>query len=254
MRFLVESAGAALLALAGGLVRAQDPAPAPQAEFDQLVADFGAAQQEYYEPYQQAKSEEESRRIQLDPAKDPRKLYVPRFEELAARTKESEIACQCRVWVFSNSCDDAAMKRSFAALRRDHVRSPRLEGFVQPLGWYAPQLGRSEVDELLDTLVAESPHEAVRAAALFTQASIVFQDRGCGAEAKASAHAKLERVRKDFAKTRYAAQAEGLLFEADHLQIGMIAPDFEAIDQDGQPWKLSDYRGKVVVVDFWGYW
>jgi hypothetical protein len=23
---------------------------------------------------------------------------------------------------------------------------------------------------------------------------------------------------------------------------------------DGVPFKLSDYRGKVVVVDFWGHW
>ena len=32
------------------------------------------------------------------------------------------------------------------------------------------------------------------------------------------------------------------------------APDFEAVDQDGVKFKLSDYRGKVTVVDFWGEW
>ena len=25
-------------------------------------------------------------------------------------------------------------------------------------------------------------------------------------------------------------------------------------DENGVSWKLSDYRGKVVVVDFWGFW
>jgi peroxiredoxin len=34
----------------------------------------------------------------------------------------------------------------------------------------------------------------------------------------------------------------------------MLAPDFEAVDENGAAWKLSDYRGKVVVVDFWGNW
>jgi peroxiredoxin len=34
----------------------------------------------------------------------------------------------------------------------------------------------------------------------------------------------------------------------------MQAPDFESVDQDGVAFKLSDYRGKVIVVDFWGFW
>ena len=51
-----------------------------------------------------------------------------------------------------------------------------------------------------------------------------------------------------------AKQAEGALFEAKHLQVGKVAPDFSAVDQDGKPFKLSNYRGKVVVVDFWGFW
>ena len=34
----------------------------------------------------------------------------------------------------------------------------------------------------------------------------------------------------------------------------MVAPDIEAPDLDGVTFKLSDYRGKVVVIDFWGDW
>ncbi|MFM7298716.1 MAG: peroxiredoxin family protein, partial [Planctomycetota bacterium] len=30
--------------------------------------------------------------------------------------------------------------------------------------------------------------------------------------------------------------------------------DFEATDTDGVKFKLSDYRGKVVMLDFWGFW
>lgn len=32
------------------------------------------------------------------------------------------------------------------------------------------------------------------------------------------------------------------------------APDFELVDLDGVPHKLSDYRGKVVVLNFWATW
>jgi cytochrome oxidase Cu insertion factor (SCO1/SenC/PrrC family) len=38
------------------------------------------------------------------------------------------------------------------------------------------------------------------------------------------------------------------------LEIGKVAPDIEGEDIDGVPFKLSDYRGKVVVLDFWGDW
>jgi hypothetical protein len=38
------------------------------------------------------------------------------------------------------------------------------------------------------------------------------------------------------------------------LAVGKVAPDIEGEGIDGKPLKLSDYRGKVVVLDFWGNW
>ena len=37
-------------------------------------------------------------------------------------------------------------------------------------------------------------------------------------------------------------------------EIGNLAPDIQGEDLDGVKFKLSDYRGKVVVLDFWGDW
>jgi hypothetical protein len=36
--------------------------------------------------------------------------------------------------------------------------------------------------------------------------------------------------------------------------IGQPAPEIEGEDIDGRPMKLSDFRGKVVMLDFWGDW
>ncbi len=36
--------------------------------------------------------------------------------------------------------------------------------------------------------------------------------------------------------------------------VGDMAPDFEAAGLDGTAFKLSDYRGKVVLLDFWATW
>jgi cytochrome oxidase Cu insertion factor (SCO1/SenC/PrrC family) len=43
-------------------------------------------------------------------------------------------------------------------------------------------------------------------------------------------------------------------FEKNSLQIGKPVPDIEGEDIDGVKFKLSDYHGKVVVLDFWGFW
>ena len=43
------------------------------------------------------------------------------------------------------------------------------------------------------------------------------------------------------------------LFNIRNLAIGREAPYIEGEDQDGRRFKLSDYRGKVVFLDFWSY-
>jgi hypothetical protein len=48
--------------------------------------------------------------------------------------------------------------------------------------------------------------------------------------------------------------ADRELFELKHLQPGQPAPEITREDVNGRPMKLSDYRGKVVVLDFWGHW
>ena len=36
--------------------------------------------------------------------------------------------------------------------------------------------------------------------------------------------------------------------------IGKTVPDFSAMDLDGNPISLQDYRGKVILLDFWAVW
>jgi thiol-disulfide isomerase/thioredoxin len=72
--------------------------------------------------------------------------------------------------------------------------------------------------------------------------------------------AALRRVVDDFYFAEHhragylGALAEAELYEFEHLAVGMVAPEIEGVDEDGVPFKLSDYRGKVVAIDFWGYW
>jgi hypothetical protein len=36
--------------------------------------------------------------------------------------------------------------------------------------------------------------------------------------------------------------------------VGKEAPPIKGVDLDGKSFKLSDYKGKVVLLDFWGNW
>jgi peroxiredoxin len=37
----------------------------------------------------------------------------------------------------------------------------------------------------------------------------------------------------------------------DFMQLNQPAPDFELLDLNGKPHKLTDYRGEIVVINFW---
>lgn len=71
----------------------------------------------------------------------------------------------------------------------------------------------------------------------------------------------LKAIQKDFAtvidprrKKSWGDVCTDLLFQIEHLSIGALAPEIEAADTSGVSFKLSDYRGKVVLLDFWGNW
>jgi peroxiredoxin len=38
------------------------------------------------------------------------------------------------------------------------------------------------------------------------------------------------------------------------LEPPVPAPDFTLVDMDGKPHRLSDYRGKVILINFWATW
>jgi len=58
---------------------------------------------------------------------------------------------------------------------------------------------------------------------------------------------------KDFRGT-LKDSAEAMLYELRFLSVGSSAPEIEGIDLEGNPLKLSDYQGKVLLLVYWGTW
>jgi len=148
-------------------------------------------------------------------------------------------------------------EKAVTALERDHAQAPGLEGVATWL-----QYDQSDVAErFLEKLAEDHPARSVRAIAAW---SIAMREKGALGGASESRLAEfrhaLDRIAADYGDVtldgnvplRDLVQRE--IFELDHTSIGKVAPEITGEDIGGKPMKLSDFRGKVVLLDFWGHW
>lgn len=144
-------------------------------------------------------------------------------------------------------------KQVLDILLTDHIKSPQLGQIGRMLGYldrmvspdYAKQamakIEQSNNPALLGWLAFARNEPTLRAE---PAASKVFQD------AKQQLLAAIDKVDDPMLKR----QVESLINEQEKFGTGMVAPDIEGQDLDGVAFKLSDYKGKVVFLDFWGDW
>ncbi|MEE9393542.1 MAG: hypothetical protein V3W41_13660 [Planctomycetota bacterium] len=133
----------------------------------------------------------------------------------------------------------------------DHVESPGLEELAMLLeGYGAQMLGRKNAKNLMKQLLAHNPHASVKASLQYAKA---MKLRGPG-KPTAAILKEYRRVIELAPNCQAAGYAKRVIFEAENLQVGMAAPSTEGEDIDGVPFKLADYDGQVVMLDFWGFW
>jgi hypothetical protein len=157
--------------------------------------------------------------------------------------------------------DEKQQLAALDTLERDFLTSPDLAGVCASVRSADPK-----AQAFLLRAMTESPHREVKGQACYALAHTALakaQRAGrSGADAKEPtqrAEQLLEEVVKSYGDLKHwkgtlGKAAEGDLFELRQLAIGKVAPDIQGEDIDGVAFKLSDYRGKVVVLDFWGNW
>jgi len=209
-----------------------------------------------------------------------------RARALMEKDPRGDLAVRTRIWLAFTGLEPGASDRLLGELVEKDLTSPAL---VDCIDWLRPGV-HSRHRALLTTLADKAGDRTVRGRAVRALADHAKADldlvkavaagnvpeskleeahgperaaelRKLGvAGLQARYEASLERVAKEYADVldsrgrALGPRAEGALFELRHLAIGQIAPDIEGEDVDGVPFKLSDYRGKVVMLDFWGHW
>jgi hypothetical protein len=239
----------------GGPPKKAEAAQSPAERYKALDKEFNDAQQEFFKVYQEAKTDEEKQKL-LDEKYPRPDRYAARFLKLAEEHPNDPAAVDALVWVGTRS-NPADRQKALDTLLKDHIQSDKLGTVCQTLSYAA------DGETPLRAILEKSPHHAVQGTAGFNLAQLLKRraDRG-GANDPATvkeAEGLFERVVEKYADVKHfrgtlADAARGELFEMRNLAVGKVVPEIEGEDIDGVKFKLSDYRGKVVLIDFWGHW
>ncbi|MFL5329844.1 MAG: TlpA family protein disulfide reductase [Gemmataceae bacterium] len=97
------------------------------------------------------------------------------------------------------------------------------EAAAEELATASPHALRKEADDLLEKIIATPPY-----------AASLSPERN--------------------SPLTYGQIASQMLFRMRNLVPGKHAPELVGIDLDGQPIKLSEFKGRVVVINFWATW
>jgi hypothetical protein len=181
--------------------------------------------------------------------------------------------------------EDTARARAFELIHRDHIGSDKLGPLCQRIAYGFAK----EYETFLRSVAAKNPHKTMQAVAVLSLGRFLnnrlLRIDLCREQPKLAKEfaelygkeylAELQRQNRDKvvaeietileqAVKKYVGvklpggetvdeRAKAELFGIRHLSVGKQAPDIQGEDQDGKRFALSDYRGKVVLLDFWSY-
>ena len=251
----------ALVMLAGaGALRAL-----AQDDFNRLKAEYDRAQQEWIQKLQEARGPDGN----IDPTKappDPAEKFVPRFRAYAEKHAGKPEALPALAWIVCNGGpvsapgeEEGPAQWAAEQLTRDHAGDPAIGEYLRDMRYAAYSAGAKPLIKLYEKVLETNKDKNARAWATFNLACTIYEEAGpAGSEGnRPDTKRVLELFRtavRDFPGTEVAERAADYIYELENLQIGMKAPEIVGDDVDGQSIKLSQLRGQVVALDFWGFW
>jgi hypothetical protein len=248
------------------LVAAEEPkSQSPQEQYQALVKEYEDDTKALQDAFKEAKTPAETEKIHQEMVHGESKLAA-KFLDLAEKNPKDSAAIDALAWVlrhYSSATKEGRVAAEMVSKSDDHVKNDRI-GLIclelQNDRWPA-------AEHLLRLVLEKNPHKDAQGMACYALA-LSLKVRASAPQAanvdrlNREAEQLLERVVKDFADVKIGPRssvtlgdrARGVLFEARYLVVGKAAPEVEGEDIEGRKFKLSDYEGKVVLIDFWGNW
>lgn len=265
----------------------------PRAQrFEALKAQFEREQEAYFDLFRNAKSDEEMKKIS-ETAKPPDAAAFGReLQPIFDEDPSDDTAFDILQWALGEDPSLLDRTKACAALEKFHFARAELEqlvgaidlsrteclaALVAKLGEASPHAAvrgtalyrlalakKDEAEQIRWVKGLTDEKERQDAQAWLGEKRMQMLANSEPDAAEAAAIALLERVAKDYRdvpqmagtprETTLGKRADGELFELRNLVPGKPAPEIGGQDLNGVAFKLSDYRGKVVMLDFWGYW
>jgi len=227
----------------------------PDEQYLKLVKEHSKAMLAQRRAYTQAKTAQERSKILRD---NPAKKFSAQFQALAEENPKSDAGLKAMVWMIRNGrVNPLGVRTAMRLIEEHHVTSPTITSVITSVG-----RSGANSEGLLRAVMEKNPSKQAKGLACFTLArTLMMQNRRAKADSPQLKEvlALMKRVQDEFGDLKYGrktlgAYAESTVFELTRLQIGMDVPDIVGDDIDDAEFKLSEYRGKVVVLDFWGDW
>ena len=178
------------------------------------------------------------------------KAQAMSFLEGADRYPGGQSAVQYLTWVLLEGRDAEARAMAAETLMFDHKYNPDLEKVAQKI--HALDALPPEKAQEFNQALLNSPHAIVSAWARYHDIKDVLRDPRADEQQKLEAQKVADEIVEAHANTLLARSILGPKFAAENLNIGQESPDIVGDDLDGESFYLSDYRQKVVVLEFWG--
>jgi hypothetical protein len=209
------------------------PATAPAGDLDELQAEYTAAFEAWKAKFDVAQGRERSTLRKEHPAKD----FWDRFE---ASGKAGE--GRAYQWMLDHA-KDLGLKRDERGPVIQQLYTALLEGSADQ-GWF---------DEVVSRIIRDARY--LEAGALQRWLEAASEDAK-STMARALARVSHAQLLTESDDAGLVAMGKRMLaeYEEKNIAVGATALDFSASTIDGHRFKLSDYRGKVVLVDFYGFW
>lgn len=246
-------------------------------KIEQLVNEYRRALEEFAILIRSARDQDTLQAL-FDSPQNPATRFAPRFLEIgrgapkgAAGFQASCIVCEMMLYDRSRKGPD------YLAEARDLLAANHLaaEELLLPVLFLLLHPREANIP-FFERVLEECPHKDVKGWACLGVAFTLIGTEKEGLDAYADSSelirqleerktrddriiAMLERTNDEFGKiqlgeTTLGKIAEPLLFERKFLMVGKVAPDIIGKDIQGKPLKLSDFRGKVVILDFFADW
>ena len=263
MKLLTPALGVVLLA--AGLTAQTEEAAAPKTPAERADAQFESLEKEAQEivaTWRKAmremrnKPKTEGESMPAISMRPPLKPLVAKYAAAAKEFAGTEHAPRFLVWVLQNGLqfDKKAAFEAFDTLSEHHANAPEIVRVVRMLGYMERMIGEEKVKAFRTKIEATNQSPDVKGwLALDKYGDTIKKAKTDSIEYKTARIALLAMAEKVSDK-HLASELRGVIDEREKFGIGNVAPDIAGIDLDGVEFKLSDYKGKVIFLDFWGDW